>query len=144
MAASDWYTARLVWPDLAARFAGLKGVACHLLSMCASCVLATIYLYFGGIPDRVDLLAIRSLIKYLTSIKLLGEVGMAVPKSNGTRVGWRLRMQWSILCYTISPSFHFGSQNNVAGMLHCVSSLQPTLVPLLFGTAIPTYPNNFL
>ena len=68
---------------------------------------------------------------------------MAVPKSKATRVGWGLLMQWSILCYTISPSFHFGSQNNVAGMLHCISSLQPTLVPLLFGTAIPTFPNNF-
>ena len=33
-------------------------------------------------------------------------------------------------------SFHFGSQNNVAGMLHYI-------VPFLFGTAIPTSLNHF-
>ena len=35
--------------------------------------------------------------------------------------------------FDASPSFHFGSQNNVAGMLHYISSHQHILVPFLFG-----------
>ena len=55
-------------------------------------------------------------------------------KSKGTRVDWLVANVIEHPCYTIvyaGPSFHFGSQNNVAGMLHYIGNQ-------------PTYPEQFL
>ena len=79
------------------------------------------------------------------------KLGMAVPKSKGTRVQCRLEatiaMENRLLHHfdaaIYGPSFHFRSQSNVAGMLHCTSSLQLPNIPLFFRTAIPTSPNIF-
>ena len=75
-------------------------------------------------------------IKTISYKKLFGEVGIAVPKSKGTRVGWRLLIQWSIPATLFwLPKWNNGVAEDAP------LCLQPTL---LFGTAIPTFPNNFL
>ena len=72
---------------------------------------------------------------------------MAVQKSKETRVGWMdatntMEHLCQLHCFGYQKEMMGQHQNGVAGMLHCISNLQPTLISLLFGTAISTFPNN--
>ena len=60
---------------------------------------------------------------------------MAVPKSKGTRVGWLVTtvMEHPLLHqFYAGPPFHFGSQNNVAGILILQDNEHTTLVLQVF------------
>ena len=71
---------------------------------------------------------------------------MAVRKTKETRIGWLVTNVIEHPCYIVlyaGPSFHFGSQDNVAGMLHYISNQPIYSRFLLFRTAISTSLNNF-
>ena len=63
---------------------------------------------------------------YYNTNNYKNEVGMTVPKSKDTRLVSTNIMEHPVLHhFDAGPLFHFGSQNNVAGMLHYTSSHQP-------------------